>query len=693
MKTKQWTISRPDPERVRLLVEQCGYPGLVASVLAARGLEQPEAARQFLCSDLTGLHDPLLLPDMAQAVELIEQSIRAGERIAVFGDYDVDGVTSTCTLIRYLRARGADCLYYIPDRLSEGYGLNAQAMHTLAERGVQLMITVDSGITAIEEIALARSLGMKVVVTDHHECKDELPNANAVVNPKRPDSRYPFSDLAGVGVAFKLVCAMEGPDNLRRVVRDYIDLVAVGTIADVMTVTGENRVIVAHGLEAMQSTQNIGLRMLMREAGVENRRMTSGIVSFTLAPRINAAGRIDCATKAAELFLTEDISIAQDIAALLCRQNRERQDAENEILKQAYETLKTEYHPDEDKMIVLWGEQWHHGVIGIVSSRISDRYGCPTILISLDGDKGKGSGRSVGSFNLFEALEHSAQFLEKFGGHALAAGLTVSRDQLVPFKQSICAYAREHIREEDLIPVLPVDCEIRPQWITLEAVRGLSVLEPYGMGNPQPVFCMYEMRVEEITPISSDKHLKFQLSKDGILFTAMLFGTGTNGCAAVVGSIVDVAFHLDINTFRGVNTVQLMIKDLKLSRCEREKDKKLWLSYSRFMDGGEIGADEVDRLYPDRPDLVAVWRHIISRASDSRLSVPFLGLSRRIEWETKRDINIGKLFVCLDVFAESQLINYHYKNDQVNIFLKPYQGKADISRSVVLATLRRMKHR
>ncbi|MGM9648897.1 MAG: single-stranded-DNA-specific exonuclease RecJ, partial [Butyricicoccaceae bacterium] len=389
MKTKQWTISRPDPERVRLLVEQCGYPGLVASVLTARGLEQPEAARQFLCSDLTGLHDPLLLPDMAQAVELIEQSIRAGERIAVFGDYDVDGVTSTCTLIRYLRARGADCLYYIPDRLSEGYGLNAQAMHTLAERGVQLMITVDSGITAIEEIALARSLGMKVVVTDHHECKDELPNANAVVNPKRPDSRYPFSDLAGVGVAFKLVCAMEGPDNLRRVVGDYIDLVAVGTIADVMTVTGENRVIVAHGLEAMQNTQNVGLRMVMREAGVENRRMTSGIVSFTLAPRINAAGRIGCATKAAELFLTEDISIAQDIAALLCRQNRERQDAENEILKQAYETLKTEYHPDEDKMIVLWGEQWHHGVIGIVSSRISDRYGCPTILISLDGDKGK----------------------------------------------------------------------------------------------------------------------------------------------------------------------------------------------------------------------------------------------------------------------------------------------------------------
>lgn len=693
MKTKKWTILQPDSERIRLLVEQCGYPGLVAAVLTARGLYEPETARQFLCSDLIGLHDPMQLPDMAKAVELIEQSIRARERIAVFGDYDVDGVTSTCTLMRYLRERGADCIYYIPDRMSEGYGLNAQAMRTLAERGVQLVITVDSGITAIEEIALARSLGMKVVVTDHHECKEKLPDANAVVNPKRADSCYPFSDLAGVGVAFKLVCAMEGPDKLIQTVGRYIDLVAVGTIADVMTITGENRVIVAHGLYAMQHTKNIGLRMLMREAGVENRRMTSGIVSFTLAPRINAAGRIDCAAKAVDLFLTDDNCAAQEIAAQLCRQNRERQDAENAILKQAYEALKTEYHPDKDKMIVLWGEQWHHGVIGIVSSRISDRYGCPTILISMDGDKGKGSGRSVGSFNLFEALEHSEQYLEKFGGHALAAGLTIEREQLSAFKQSICDYAREHIREEDLMPVLTVDCEIRPQWITLEAVRGLSVLEPYGMGNPQPVFCMYEMKVEEITPISSDKHLKFQFSKDGIFFTAMLFGTGSNGCAAVVGSIVDVAFHLDVNTFRGINTVQLMIKDLKLSQCEREKDKKLWHSYTRFMNGGEIDAEEVDRLYPDRPDLVAVWRHLISRASDQQLSVPFLGLSRRIEWETKRDINIGKLFVCLDVFAESQLINYHYKNDQVNIFLKPYQGKADISRSVVLATLRRMKHR
>ncbi|MGN1031259.1 MAG: single-stranded-DNA-specific exonuclease RecJ [Butyricicoccaceae bacterium] len=692
MKAKQWSIAKPDRECIRQLIEQ-GYPGLVAFVLSARGLKQPEEAREFLRTDLDGLHDPMLLPDMPKAVELIEQSIRDGERIAVFGDYDVDGVTSTCTLIRYLRSRGADCLYYIPDRLSEGYGLNEQAMHTLAERGVQLMITVDSGITAIEEIALARSLGMKVVVTDHHECKEILPDANAVVNPKRPDSQYPFSNLAGVGVAFKLICALEGPTRLLQTVNRYIDLVAVGTIADVMTLNGENRVIVAHGLEVLQHTQNVGLRMLMREAGVENRRMTSGIVSFTLAPRINAAGRIDCASNAAELFLTDDVSRAQDIAALLCRQNRERQDAENEILQQAYETLKTEYHPDEDKMIVLWGEDWHHGVIGIVSSRITDRYGCPAILISLDGDKGKGSGRSVGSFNLFEALEHNSQYLEKFGGHALAAGLTVSREQLVPFKQAICDYAREHIREEDLISELKIDCEILPQWITMESVRSLSVLEPYGMGNPQPMFCIREMRVEEMIPISSDKHLKIILSKDGILFTAMLFGTGSNGCAAVVGSIVDAAFHLDINTFRGRNTVQLMLKDLRLSECEREKDRQLWRSYSRFMDGGEIGAEEVDRLYPDRPDLVAVWRHIISRASDNQLSVPFLGLSRRIEWETKRDINIGKLFVCLDVFAESQLINYHYKNDQVNIFLKPYQGKADISRSVVLATLRGMKQR
>jgi single-stranded-DNA-specific exonuclease len=313
-------------------------------------------------------------------------------------------------------------------------------------------------------------------------------------------------------------------------------------------------------------------------------------------------------------------------------------------------------------------------------------------LISLDGNRGKGSGRSVRGFNLFEALEHSSEFLEKFGGHALAAGLTIERENLPAFKKCICSYAKEIIPQEDTVPILDVDCMIRPEHISMDSIRGLRILEPYGMGNPEPVFGMRELVVEEITPISSDRHLKILLSKNGIFFTAMLFGTGSGGCSVVQGNVVDAAFSLEINHFRGTSTIQLMLKDIRLSACELKIDHALMTSYASFIDGKDIMPKEVDRLYPDRRDLVAVWRHLNSHADNKRLSAPYNTLSRRIEWESKRDINIGKLFVCLDVFSESRLLSYHFKNGLVNVRLLPYKGKADISKSVVLGTLRRMKN-
>ncbi|MDO4175452.1 MAG: single-stranded-DNA-specific exonuclease RecJ [Eubacteriales bacterium] len=691
MKAKKWNIARPDIDAIRNLSKTCGYAPLTAAVLCARGLDTPEKASAFLSYDIAGLHNPFLLPDMRKAVDAIEQAIASGERIAVFGDYDVDGITSTCVLVRYLKSRGAACCYYIPDRLSEGYGLNKAALLSLQQKGVSLVITVDSGITASEEIAYAKEIGLKVVVTDHHECKDALPDALAVVNPKRCDSTYPFKELAGVGVVFKLICALAGPEHWKDILTDYLDLVAVGTIADVMLLQGENRIIVTYGLALLQQTENPGLRMLMRESGVETRRMTSSVVSFTLAPRINAAGRMGCADQAAELFLTDSPSRAQDIAAMLCCQNKERQNAENAILRQAFEVLQKEYDPQEDRMIVLWGENWHHGVIGIVSSRISDRYGCPTVLISLDGDQGKGSGRSVNGFNLFEALENSAQFLEKFGGHALAAGLTIARDQLPAFKQSICAYAKENISEEDLKPIVNIDCLISPDDITLDAIRELGVLEPYGMGNREPIFAMRELTVEEITPISSDRHLKMSLIQGGHRFVAMLFGTGSGGCPVVRGDVVDAAFSLEINHFRGRQTIQLMLKDIRLSDCELEKDHYFLTIYSNFINGGDLTDSQVNQLYPDRADLVAVWRHIISNSEAGKLTAPYNTLSRRISYESHRLINIGKLFVCLDVFSESCLLSYHFKNNLLHIRMRPFKGKADITKSVVLATLRHRK--
>lgn len=690
MKMKRWVTAKPNLETVRSLARSCGFTPLAAAALCARGIDTPEAARAFLETDPAKLHDPMLLPDMAKARDIIRRAIEQGKKIAVFGDYDVDGVTSTCVMTRVLRSLGADVRHYIPDRLSEGYGLSMGAMDRLAQDGIGLIVTVDSGVSAFEEIARARELGMEVVVTDHHECREELPDANAVVNPKRADSIYPFAELAGVGVAFKLASALAGDGQQRAVLEQYADLVALGTVADVMPLVGENRIIVAAGLRRMAETQNVGLSMLLHESGQQGKRLTASTISFILAPRINAAGRLGHADMAAELFLTDDPRRAQTLAMALCEQNKQRQATENQILEQALQKLRREYDPLEDQVIVLAGEEWHHGVIGIVSSRICDRYACPTVLIALEDGIGKGSGRSVKGFNLYEALCDSAPLLERFGGHELAAGLTIREENIQQFRENMEAWAREHVNPRELMPILHIDCPIAPEFISTEATRGLDVLEPFGMGNPQPVFSMCDLLVEEITPISSDRHVRLTLSKDGQTYTAMLFGTGQGGCGFAQGNYVDAAFCLEINEYRGRCSVQLVIRDIQLSTCEVMADQKILNLYNRFMSDGALTAREARVLLPERRDLVAVWRHILSRSEDGWLSVPDGALSRRVSWESRREINIGKLLVCLDVFSESRLLSYHFREGQLNIVLKHIEGKADISKSVVLKTLQSM---
>lgn len=690
MKMKRWVTAKPNLETVRSLARSCGFTPLAAAALCARGIDTPEAACAFLETDPAKLHDPMLLPDMAKARDTIRRAIEQGKKIAVFGDYDVDGVTSTCVMTRVLRSLGADVRHYIPDRLSEGYGLSMGAMDRLAQDGIGLIVTVDSGVSAFEEIARARELGMEVVVTDHHECREELPDANAVVNPKRADSTYPFAELAGVGVAFKLACALAGDGQQRAVLEQYADLVALGTVADVMLLVGENRIIVAAGLRRMAETQNVGLSMLLHESGQQGKRLTASTISFILAPRINAAGRLGHADMAAELFLTDDPRRAQTLAMALCEQNKQRQATENQILEQALQKLRREYDPLEDQVIVLAGEDWHHGVIGIVSSRICDRYACPTVLIALEDGIGKGSGRSVKGFNLYEALCDSAPLLERFGGHELAAGLTIREENIQQFHENMEAWAREHVNPQELMPILHIDCPIAPEFISTEATRGLDVLEPFGMGNPQPVFSMCDLLVEEITPISSDRHVRLTLSKDGQTYTAMLFGTGQGGCGFAQGNYVDAAFCLEINEYRGRCSVQLVIRDIQLSTCEVMADQKILNLYNRFMSDGALTAREARVLLPERRDLVAVWRHILSRSEDGWLSVPDGALSRRVSWESRREINIGKLLVCLDVFSESRLLSYHFREGQLNIVLKHIEGKADISKSVVLKTLQSM---
>lgn len=686
MKKKLWKIAPAQPEQAALLQRELGLSPLAASALAARGIWGRQA-QDFLDTSLSRLGDPFLLPDMDKAAAEIRRALAAGDKIAVYGDYDVDGVTGAALLMRYLRAQGADCVYYIPDRLSEGYGLNQAAVRRLAEEGCRLMITVDSGITAIAEIEYAVGLGMNVIVTDHHECMDRLPPALAVINPRRPDSPYPFRELAGVGVAFKLICALERDRPLEELMAQYADIVAIGTVADVMPLVGENRTIVAQGLGLLEHTGNQGLRMLMQKLGLDPAAVSANAVGFTMAPRINAAGRMGGAGQAAELFLTEDPRQAMALAEELCELNRRRQQEENDIFQQIVGRLDGQFDPKQDKALVLWGENWHNGVIGIVASRLADRYGVPAVLISLDGQMGKGSGRSVPGFNLYAALEHCGELLEKYGGHELAAGLTVRRENLEEFRRRLAEYAAQRLDQDQIQPFISVDCLTQPDQLTLASVQSLSALEPFGMGNPQPVFCMREMTVEEITPISQDRHIKLQLSKEGQSFFAFLFGVGSANCPFLCGDQIDAAFSAEINRYRGRQSVQLVLKDAVWSQQEDARDQQDLALYQHFCQGRPISPDQALALRPVRDDLVAVFRHIKARARQGRLRVLPRSLYRQVRYESARPMNLGKLLVCLDIFQEFDIFDCAPAGEEMDITVLNRQGKADINGSKILKRL------
>lgn len=692
MKKKKWLLAADHNPCAEQLAGELGLGRLTARVLAARGLDTREKALDFMTQSVEGIHDPFLLKDMDKAAAEIRRAIDQGVKIAVYGDYDVDGVTATCVMIQYLRQQGADCTYYIPDRLGEGYGLNTAAIQSLYDDGCRLLITVDSGITALEEAEFARSLGLRLIITDHHECKDTLPQAAAVVNPRRPDSEYPFRELAGVGVAFKLICALEQGKTIQELLLEYADVVAVGTIADVMPLTGENRIIVSFGLGYLQKTRNEGLRALMHKLGLDVKKVTSNAVSFVMAPRINAAGRLGGASAAARMFLTQDPAEAAELADHLCALNHSRQEEENGIYEQIMARIQAQPELTRGETMVLWGDGWHNGVIGIVASRLADRYGVPCVLISLSGDSGKGSGRSIKGFNLYAALEKNAGLLEKYGGHELAVGLTVKRGNLEAFRDALEDYARTRESEEETVPCIQVDCRVSPEELSLTEVRGLSALEPFGMGNPQPVFLMNDVRIEEITPISHDRHIKLHLSKNGRSFYAFVFGMGMRSCPFVRGDLLDIVFSAEINTYRGSESVQLVVKDVKWARCEEEDDGASLALYQAFCRGETLDRHEAQLLTPTRDELVAVFRHIKANGEGQSLCAPAATLYRKIRYESRAcgRMNLGKLRVCMDVFRECRIFDYEENEGELAVRLLNCQGKADINGSSVLRALMAM---
>lgn len=679
MKFEKWNLPAAAPSTAAL--EKAGYPALLAAVLAAHGIEDVPAAAEFLRIEESLSLSPFLMKDMDRAASRIDRALRAGEHMAVFGDYDVDGITATAILVDYLRRRGGQVSHYIPRRIEDGYGLSADAMRTLHERGVSLVITVDCGITGVEEVDFAATLGMDVVVTDHHECKDELPRAAAVVDPHRPDCPYPFKHLAGCGVALKLVLALGGEEQAEELLTRYCPLAAVGTVADVMRMAGENRTIVARGLAHITDNDFIGLQALLRETGLDQKEITSVQIGYVLAPRINAAGRMGEADRAAELMLCKDPATARALARELCELNRQRQAVEQEIYAQAIEMIET-LPADERHALVLADHQWHQGVVGIVASRLSEKYACPSFMIHISGHTGKGSCRSWGGFNLFAALEECSDLLLGFGGHELAAGFTIEEDKIPAFRRRMNQCVLRFMGGRPAASALDVDVVLRrPELVTLWEVEQLRRLEPYGNGNERPLFSLLGVTLDRIQGVGQNRHLKLRLSKGTAQMEGIFFSVTPQQCPCQTGERVDVAFYLQVNEFRGSRTVQLQVVDLRPSLQSSAREEESLALLRRLEEGGGLTSREALRILPSRQQCVAAWRMLqqdVPYEETERQYLPFLrGLSAAIPGT---DPFLRACF-CVELFCERGLLSREIRDGEIRLRLCAVDGKVDLEQS------------
>lgn len=720
-KEKKWILKSLDNNVSEIAISKISktlniHP-IIAKLLYNRGYTDVNSAKIFIAMESEMLCNPFEMKDIEKAINRIHSAIERKEKITVYGDYDVDGVTSVCTLYLYLKSKGADVEYYIPNRSGEGYGVSNSAIDLICEKGTKLIITVDTGTTANDEVEYAKGLGIDFVITDHHECRADIPNAQAVINPHRPDCKYPFKELAGVGVVFKLISAYEERicGKSRRnaaldVFSKYADLVAIGTIADVMPIKNENRIIVSYGLKMLENTDRPGILALMDASsskdGARNDRkkkrskITSGYIGYTIAPRINAAGRIRSATVAVELFLANDIKSATEIAEELCSANKERQSEENKIMKEAYEKIDN-MDIENNPIIVLDADNWHHGVIGIVASRITEKYSRPSILVSFEGndpdnkcaeDVGKGSGRSIKGLNLVDALCYCSDHLVKFGGHELAAGLSVSRGELDVFREKINEYARNNLCEEDMIPTFDADCEIKFDEINLQLAQQLQQLEPYGVGNPMPTFVMRDVCVNEVSSISEGKHTRIILGDGTKTVTAMYFSNSPESIGVYSGDKIDVLFNLDINEWLGRKSAQLIIKDIKTLSDKNESDL---IDRERFDDiwNGASFSDE-ENVLPTRDDFVLIYKFVSTscRAGCNMFSHKDL-MIKLSKYSEGRNIGYIKLKIIIKVLQELNLMGIEEISDEVYRFTIKFSPKTNLEKSSLLRRLKNQQRR
>lgn len=563
----KWVIDHESDENaVDHLAKELGIPRILSRILLQRGIDCFDKARTYFRPEVEELHDPFLMKDMDKAVDRLHQALEKGEKILVYGDYDVDGV-SGCSLLYLILSRmvGSRVTYYIPDRITEGYGLSRQAIQEHAEKGVTLILAIDCGVTAVDEIRFARELGVDVLVCDHHEPGDELPPAAAILDPKRPDCPYPFKELAGVGVGFKLMQALYQRLGLVEAELDeYLDIVAIGSCADIVPLIDENRILVRHGLDRINSNPRFGIKALLESSGIDRKEITVGLVVFVLAPRINAVGRMGDARRAVQLFTSQSLQQARTLAKELEKENKVRRDVDETTFKEALEIIESQFDAANDYAFVLYKRDWHPGVIGIAASRIVERFYRPTIMISVVDGIGKGSARSIANFNVYEAIKQCSQHLITFGGHKYAAGLTIREENIPSFIEMFKEVARAQITPEDLVPTMKIDCEVHLNDFDERLMRLLKLMGPFGPLNLRPVFVSRKLKVVGEPSIVGSNHLKLNLEQNGVTMTAIGFNFADQAEEVLKNNrVIDCAYVLEENYWNGRKELQMRLKDIK----------------------------------------------------------------------------------------------------------------------------------
>ncbi len=669
---KKWLCS-PAPAGVNNEIT-AQFGELLGGVMLSRGITTLDRAREFFgCSSLS---DPLLLKDMESAVDAIRQALDEGKKITVYGDYDCDGVTSTAMMYGYLDAMGAEVEYYIPDR-SEGYGMNIPALEKILDQGTELIITVDNGVSAVEEAEYIRQRGAQLVITDHHQPPQELPVCEACVNPHRQDDNSPFKELCGAGVVLKLLCALEEDEEF--VMEQYAELAAVGTIGDVMPLVGENRYIVRRGIEDIRASQNIGIDRLLRTAGVSLESVDATTVAFSICPRINAAGRIAAADKAVQLLMADSPEQAGLLSEELNLMNENRRAEEARIMEDVSRQLESDPSILRERVLVVSGEGWHHGVIGIVAARLLEKYGKPVLMISVENGEARGSARGIDGFSIYKLLDRCSRVLTKFGGHPKAGGFSLPADRIGDFRQMVYAFCRE------CYPKMPeytvsADMEITGDRLTEEALNSLSQLEPCGEGNQRPVFLLRNCTVESKRALKDGRYTSFELRSGGVKLKALCFGIPFAKFHPEQGSMVDIIAAAELNEFRGVKSVTLKVQELRPSGFREDRFFAAQRTYEEISRGEGCDSRLAPRVIPDRNALMAVYD--LLRKYGGAMSAEELCIYGG------SDLNYCMLRIALDTFASAGMAEQSADADTVRLI--PVTHKTDLMASGFLADLRRM---